>query len=171
MFLDYFLTIKGFRLYKQKYSKFIEAESYELNPNFKKSVNARKYNFLHLIGVIFVSAFIYAIYYLGTNNIFYFTKSSFFTCQGMLFSIFGFINMRHIQNIMIFKFVNKNPSMLSGKLKQKNSFTIYASRISTFTFSIFLFFVFLLVPTSFTFGLALGLFLFSFKQRRYDKKK
>ena len=53
MFLDYYLTLKGYKLAKENYLKHFIIESYELNPRFKKSITENRYNFKHLVYLIY----------------------------------------------------------------------------------------------------------------------
>ena len=170
MILDYSLTLKGFKFYKKKYSKFIQAESYELNPLFKDSVNKNKYNIKHFFSIILVILLLYAFHYLSFHGIFMFTPSSFYFLQGMIFSMFICINSRHIQNLMIFNAINKNPSMLSGKLKQSILFSLKASQAQLFSLSLILIIVFLFSPNMFFLGFAVGPLIILYKSHTWIKK-
>ena len=170
MFLDYFLTLKGFKLYKKRYSKYVEVESYELNPKLKYYIKEGKYSFGHLMGVILVSAIVYGFHYIGRNNLLGLGMWVFFLIQGMLFSIFVYLNSIHIQNIIIFNAVNKNPSMLSGKLKRKYLFSLKAGSARALEVFLILLFVFIMVPNSFTLGFALGPLVMLLKLRCWVKK-
>src|SRR3989338_5605075 len=83
MLLDYFLTLKGLKAYKKSYSKFVEFESYELNPIVKESISKGVYNLKHLLSMVLVSLLVYVVHYLSFNNLFGFQIGTFFFTQGM----------------------------------------------------------------------------------------
>jgi hypothetical protein len=167
--------LQGFKFYEKAYSKKVKVESYELNPMFKKSVKKRRYSFRHLFSMIIVSVFLYLIHYFGTNDMLGFRMGTFFLIQGMLFSMLIYINSRHIQNIILFSYIEKNPSVLSGKVKYSYKFSLKASSAGLVGIFIVLFAVFLFVPSFFTFGFALGPLIMLIKQKfwlmGYDEKK
>lgn len=169
MFLDYFLSLKQIRLYEVKYHKYIEYQYLELNPFQRESVETGRYNFKHFLYVLFLLAIVYLVHFLGSNNIFKFTAKTFFIFQGILFSTFIYINSRHVQNIIIFNAVNQNPSMLSGKLKQKYIFSIKASSAHAVGTFLLLFTVFIFNPSYFTFGFALGPLLILYAHKKWVK--
>ena len=156
MFLDYYLTLKGLKMYKGKYSKHFKFESYELNPMFREKVQAHKYSMKHLVSVILTSALVYFVYYFGLQNRFGLRPSTFYLVQGLVFSMLIYTVLRHIQNILIFRAIDKDPSMLSGIVRQKLAFELKAGMTHAFTAFLLLFIVYLFVPTSFTLGFALG---------------
>src|SRR6185503_13549189 len=116
MFLDFYLTIKGAKLYKQGFSDHIKVDNYELNPMFQKNIIDFKYNYRHLLSVILVSILIYLFYFLSQR--YPSNSQSFEVIPGLLFILMGYINANHLRNIMIFKAVNKNPGMLKGQVEQ-----------------------------------------------------
>ena len=169
MFLDYFLTIKSVKLAKQGYSKYIKVESYELNPIFKENVDKMKYSSRHFLLVIFAAAMLYSFYYLGKNNLIL-SMNSYFMFQGMLFSLFVFINASHIRNLIVFKTVKKDNSLLSGRLRQKHLLSIKMSSADALKVFIILMAFFLFSPSYFNFGFALGPLLLIWKHRTWTKK-
>lgn len=170
MFLDYFLTIKSIDLAKQGYSKYIKVESYELNPLFKESVNKMQYSLKHFLGVVFVSVIVYAFYYSSVHDILFFNMNGYFMFQGIISSIFIFINASHIRNLIVFNTIKKDKSLLSGKLKQKHLFSLKSYIAESIKLFIILFSLFLFSPSYFTFGFALGPLLIANKNRAWIKK-
>ncbi len=171
MFLDYYLTLKGFRLYKEGYSKHVEAESYELNPIFMKSISSNKYNLIHLISVVFIAVLLAVVYFLSTSQKLYFNIGTYDLLIGMLVSMFAFINSKHLFNLMIFKEIKKNPSILSGKIMQSYEYSIKTSIAQALTTSFVLFFVFVFSPSYFTFGFFLGPLVIALKMKKWGKKR
>jgi len=170
MFLDYFLTIKSVRLAKRGHSRYIKLESYELNPIFRKSVDQMRYSWKHFLGVILAAMGIYFFYYLSVNTILFFSMNGYHMLQGMLLSIFIFINAGHIRNLMVFNAIKKDRSLLSGKLKQSHLFSLKAGIAEAIKLFVILFSLFLLYPSYFTFGFALGPLLVANKGRAWIKK-
>ena len=170
MFLDYYLTRKGFELYKKKYYKVIASESYELNPRFKDSISKKKYSFVHLVGVICICLLVYFIHYFSFTGLLGFKQWTFFIVQGMLFSMLILVNSSHIQNILIFGYFNRNHSTITGRIKQKTIFSLEAGIAHKLAEFIVFFSVFLLNPSYFLFGFSLGPLALLLKLRRWKKK-
>mgnify|MGYP001578861561 CR=1 FL=1 len=169
MFLDYFLTIKSVKLAKQGYSKYIKVESYELNPLFKENVDKMKYSLRHFLFVIFAAVIIYFFHYLSKSNLIL-NMNAYFTFQGMLFSLFVFINASHIRNLIVFKTIKKDNSLLSGRLRQKHPLSIKMSSADALKVFIILMALFMFSPSYFNFGFALGPLLLVWKHRAWTKK-
>ena len=169
MFLDYFLTIKSFKLAEQGYTKHIRLETMELNPNLRGSVDRKKYSWKHFLGVIFAAVVIYLFYYLGKNNLI-FSTDTYFMFQGMILSIFIFINASHVRNLIIFNVIKKDKSLLSGKLKQSHLFSLKSTMADAIKVFIVLISLFLFSPSYFTFGFAIGPLLLFFKGKSWMKK-
>ena len=169
MLLDYFLTLKGLKAYKKSYSKFVEFESYELNPIVKESISKGVYNLKHLLSMVLVSLLVYVVHYLSFNNLFGFQIGTFFFTQGMIFSMGVYMNSRHIQNLIIFNWVDKDPSMLSGKIKQKNIFSLKALIAQSIGLFLILIFIFIFVQNMFTLGFSLGPLIVLLKTRSWIK--
>lgn len=170
-FLDYFLTIKGFKSYKEKYSKFVKIESYELNPMFKKDIRKLKYNFKHLFFVVFASVLVFGVYHLSQNNLYGFKIRTFFFLQGIIFSMLIYLNINHLGNIILFKMINNNPKLLSGKIKHSYLFSLKTNMIMALKFFIILFVIFIFNLNAFTFGFALGPLVLLIKLYFWSKKK
>ncbi|MBI2548037.1 hypothetical protein HYW21_01680 [Candidatus Woesearchaeota archaeon] len=171
MMLDFFLTMQGLKSYKQKYATFVLFESYELNPSFKDSINKQRYDSKHFLSVLLVVVLLYIFHYLSFQSIFWFTPISFYFLQGMIFSMFICINAKHIQNVITFNAVNKNPSILSGKLKQSTLFSLEASKAQFFALFLILLILSLFSPNAFFFGFASGPLVLLFKSHLWMKKK
>ena len=169
MLLDYFLTLKGLKAYKKSYSKFVEFESYELNPIVKESISKGVYNLKHLLSMVLVSLLVYVVHYLSFNNLFGFQIGTFFFTQVMIFSMGVYMNSRHIQNLIIFNWVDKDPSMLSGKIKQKNIFSLKALIAQSIGLFLILIFIFIFVQNMFTLGFSLGPLIVLLKTRSWIK--
>jgi len=169
MFLDFFLTIKSVKLAKQGFSKYIKVESYELNPLFKENVSKMQYSFKHFLLVILTSATVCLFYYLGKNN-FIFNMDTYSMFQGMIFSLFIFVNASHVRNLIVFSMIKKDSSLLSGKIKQKYLFSLKSSSADALKVFLILITLFLFSPSYFNFGFAVGPLFLMLKARAWIKK-
>lgn len=159
MFLDYYLTLKGAFLYKRGFSNYIKLDNYELNPNFQKAISESKYNLRHLLLVIATAILISLIFKLNDMVI-----SA--IISGMLLTTFVYINACHLQNILIFKAVEKSPELIKGQIKQTYDFSLksFRTRLLTVTFPLLL--IFLFRPDPFVFGALLGIIILFFVGKR-----
>lgn len=169
MFLDYYLTIKSLKLAEQGYTKHIRLETLELNPSLRGSVDRKKYNWKHFLGVIFAAVVIYFFYYLAKNNL-VFSMDTYFMFQGMMLSIFIFINASHMRNLIVFSTIKKDKTLLSGKLKQKHLFSLKSTMADAIKVFVILISLFLFSPSYFTFGFATGPLLLVLKGKSWIKK-
>lgn len=171
MFLDYYLTLKGQALGKKEYYKHVKIETYELNPTFRGHVSAGTYTIKHFLLVILNCALLFGAYFLTTQNNQFFTATTYDFMRGILLSMFIYINCRHLQNIMLFKKLNKEPKLLSGTLKQAHAFSLHAGKAHAYTTALLLFALWAFNPTWLTFGFALGPFFVGRKHKGWAKKK
>ncbi|MEJ0021832.1 MAG: hypothetical protein WDN47_04665 [Candidatus Doudnabacteria bacterium] len=169
MFLDFYLTIKGARLYTQGYSEHIKADNYEMNPMFQKNVAEFKYNFRHLLYVVLVSLLIYLFYYLSQKNIIY-NSQSFAIIPGLLFTTMVYINANHLRNIVIFKALKKNPNMLKGQIEQTYLYSLKTAQAQLLVLLLPLLVILIMSPSYFVLGGVIALIGSYFTHRRWKKK-
>ena len=136
-----------------------------------KSISSNKYNLIHLISVVFIAVLLAVVYFLSTSQKLYFNIGTYDLLIGMLVSMFAFINSKHLFNLMIFKEIKKNPSILSGKIMQSYEYSIKTSIAQALTTSFVLFFVFVFSPSYFTFGFFLGPLVIALKMKKWGKKR
>ena len=146
--LDHFLTIKGYRLYKQGYIQYVELRYYELNPLWRENIEKSEYDYKHFLLWILIGILIYVIYILDIN--------AFYFIQGAILSLYIVVNARHIKNLVVFSAVKKNPALLSGKLKTTYLFSLKNASAEMFGILIVLLFLFVFSPSFFTFGVVVG---------------
>lgn len=157
MLLDYWLTLKGYVLYKKQISKYIEMEGYELNPLFGNSIERNKYNIRHGVSILMVALVIFVIHY-GVENKWspVFNNNFLYMAEGMLVSAFSFINIRHLKNISTFLVLKKKKGMLKGKVFQSSEFALRISYYDALGMFLMLLVVFAIIPSAFTLGFASG---------------
>ena len=161
MLSDYFFTLLGKKLRDNIYAQHICTEQYELNPVWQDEVNKmKKFNYKHLLAIILVTGY------------FYFTAKLlsdpwFDIIYGALFAIYVYVMMRHLNNILIYKFANKNPGQISGKAVLGHILVLKISEYQVFTAAIFLFLIFLWTRSWFVLGCSFGLLILTLKQIRW----
>ncbi len=135
MFLDYSLTIIGQKYYRKYYKKYVMIDKYELNPIFEKDVEKGKYPLKHLIGVSLLSVIIFYLFLIDT------TKNIYEATVSLLLFAYLIVNINHLNNIAIFKWVSQNPDLIKGRIMYSRRF----SYISSLTSYISLFIVMLII--------------------------
>ena len=156
MFLDFALTLTGQKYYRKYYKKHVVIDKYELNPLFEKEVDKGKYPVKHLIGVILLSFIIYYLFIIDSDKFIYET-----TISAILFA-YLIVNMNHINNIFIFKWVGNDPELVKGKIMYTRKFSYGSNFVSYFSMFIMLLIIFLYVHTSITLGALIASFMFIF---------
>lgn len=152
--LDYRMTLIAKKIRERKHAEFFEWEQFEMNPKWQDTINKGKYDIKHfflLIGLAIVTIISYGIH-----------EYLFLTWQGAIFTFYFLIIGNHIRRIHLFRIVEKNPEMLSGKIKLSYLFLLQSSKSLIIAFIFILTLVFIFSPSFFTFGAILGaLLLFS----------
>jgi lysylphosphatidylglycerol synthetase-like protein (DUF2156 family) len=152
MLADYALTILGAKRSAVVYRNHFTTPSYELNPLWRKDVNQlRWFNPRHISLVVIVTALLVVVDRAVRPY------ELFELALGMLFGAFGAVCGRHLANLMLFHYLNRHPTEISGqvqlsmKLMLKLSEFNFIGLIPVFTI------VAVLVPNRYTIGVLLGL--------------
>jgi hypothetical protein len=159
MFIDYALTLAGQAMYRRRYSEFVRIESYELNPVLAASIDAGRYSARHLVSVVAVVTCIEAIGWLVARYDDPHARGTFGLFQGLLLSMFVCILGRHLQNLLVFWAVARDPSLLSGQLHMTMRYTQRAGLAAQLGVALLGVLVVAGQPTWFTLGVALGTWL------------
>lgn len=171
MFLDYYFTLKNYRLYKEKVATIIEVEQFELNPEFQSLVYKNQYSHKHFWGVIVLIAFLWAVWMIEKTFELSGGESSwfqFFATAVIAFLLF--VLFQHTRNFLNFRAYNKSQTGLEGKLKQSYLYALQTSRGEAVGMMIVFLIHFLLVPSYVAAGFIFGLILM-IKQQSVWKKK
>ncbi len=168
MVSDYYLTLLGKKLRDNVYLQHISTEEYELNPAWQKDINKfRMFNYKHILSVILVTGYYYFVSLLLSDSWYY-------GVYGALFTMYAYVIMRHLNNILIYTYANKNPDLFSGKAVIGHLFSLYLSKYQSFTYSVFFLALFAWSRSWFIFGGAIGLGLLGLTNirwiRAYKKK-
>jgi hypothetical protein len=163
-FLDYWLTLIAKKYYDKYSSKYLQIETYELNPVFQKSINEGKYNFGHLIGVSILIAIVIFLFYFDRFNF------AFEFVVGMIIITRISVINGHVQNIAYCNFINKHPNLIEGKIKREMGLQYYMSVLGSFSLLSILLIIFIFDQSVFLFGGILGTLLSSIKHYRLSQK-
>ena len=120
----------------------------------------KKLNYKHILAVILVTGYFYFTALLISDL-------WFDIIYGALFAMYFYIIMRHTNNILIYKFANKNPDLLSGKIIIGHIFSLKVSQYQAFTSSVFLLFIFIWSRSWFILGCTIGLLILTLTQIRW----
>ena len=156
MFADYFLTIYGAIKHNQKYSEHFKTEHYELNPKWQQDVKKIKWlNLKHIALTLLVTialVYIFETFHLPSNLI--------KTLIGCILVLYAMIIGRHISNILIFSYLNRNPGHISGEVRMTHQFVLYLSFFQTVMVLIPIILLAIFSNSFFAYGGAGGIILF-----------
>lgn len=161
MLADYYLTLLGKKFRDSKYSEHLSSPEYELNPAWQKDVNSFKlFNYKHILSIILITGYFYFASKLLSDD-------WFFGLYGALFTVYGYVIMRHFQNIFIYRYSNKNPDLLSGKVTMGHVLMLKISQYQLFTTSVFLLVLSAWSASWFICGGGLGILLLALTKYRW----
>jgi hypothetical protein len=161
MFSDYYLTLLGKKLRDNVYLQHISTEEYELNPVWQKDINKFKmFNYKHVLAVILITGYFYFASLVLRDSWYY-------GIYGALFTMYAYIIMRHLNNILIYRFANRNPNLFSGKATYGLLFSLNLSKYQSFTYSVFMLALFAWTQSWFILGGAIGLALLGLTNIRW----
>lgn len=164
MLCDYYLTLAGKKLRDKVYSNHLSSEEYELNPAWQKDVNKlKKFNYKHILAIILITGYLYFIALLVSDNIFS-------LIYGFLFILYVYIVMRHLQNLLTYHFINKNPEQLSGKVYMGHIFSLKTSQYNSLVTGLMLLVISIWTQSWFILGGAGSMFVFCLTQLRWIKR-
>lgn len=166
MFADYFLTVLGAVQREKKYSKHFVVQHYELNPIWQKSIAAKKwFNPRHAFSVIVLNAILIALLEFGGLE-----ESSVITLLGVLLTLYAMILGRHINNLLVFRYVDCHPDEISGQVSFAHTLTLSISLYQTLIVLIPLILVATFSRSLFAIGGAIGVGMFCVISLRWRRK-
>lgn len=174
MLLDYHLTIRSVILLKQTHGQHYVIEHHELNPLWQGDVADRRWlNPLHLLFVM-VSLLAFGLlgFFAVLLPIYMYVFDFIF---GMAVVAYSVMVGRHISNILIARYSNRNPSALSGEVKMSQVYVYCASRAQSIGLLPLLMLYAILAPSAFSIGGVFGGLRLALAHgswlRHYNKKK
>lgn len=127
MLLDYILTILGAKASSGVYREHFKSPTYELNPVWQKSVQQlRWFNPRHFLSVCLVTVLL-DLFDRNSN----FPIELFDLIIGMLFGVFGSVCGRHLTNLLLFQYLNRQPAEIEGQVHLTHKLVL---RISLFNY-------------------------------------
>ena len=152
MFADYYLTLASVISKDKGYANHFKVEHWELNPIWQKQVAQKKwFNPKHILIVALFSSVAILLPEYGTM------PDSF--CQaflGCLIGMFSIIVGRHLSNLLIFRYVTRNPDEISGQITMSHDFVLSMSLYQYLGICFFLGLIALLSRSLFVIGSFVG---------------
>ena len=146
MFADYYLTFLGDFYRKKKFAEFYIIDTYELNPLWKKDIEQFKwFNYKHILIVTGITIY---FYYLSISD----GKSFYEFSLAFYFTTYGIVNGRHLNNILLFKYIYNNTNEISGKIHISHLSVLKMSQYQTIVFIVPLLLLTILHPNIYLYG-------------------
>ncbi len=156
MLADYWLTVAGAVQREGQYANHFKMKHYELNPVWQKDVAQKRWlNPWHIALTLVITGGLYVVLESGG------LPSEF--CRGVVgcvLVLFGMILGRHLNNLLVFRFLNRQPHEISGQVVLSHRFVLYVSLFQTLMVLIPVGLIAVLSPTPFVIGALIGLLLF-----------
>lgn len=161
MLADYLLTILGAKSAAVVYRRHYLLPSYELNPLFRNTVDRQRwFNPIHLALVVFVTGALLLLDQMEPVSV-RLTASVRLDVVDFAFGMFlgslGTVIGRHLSNLLMFGYVNRHPTEISGEIRQSMPFMLKVSQLNYGGTLPLLLALAVLAPTSHTIGAVLGL--------------
>lgn len=145
---DYFLTVLGAKVRERVYALHFKTEHYELNPTWQKTI-ARKqwFNPRHILVTLLSTGLLAGLLEWGA------CPPAFAEgVPGCVFIMFGTIIGRHVNNLLLFRRVARQPPELAGQITLTYALTLSMSLYQTIGIAIPLLLLALFSPTPFVLG-------------------
>jgi hypothetical protein len=162
--LDFYLTIKGQQYYRKYGIKHLKFGAYELNPLWRKTIRKGKYNYLHLIAIIFVIISIISIYSIDETLFIYEFLIGFILISS------SYILTRHIENLTYFWYIGTHPKSIKGLIIKKPDLIYFQSIVTTISLFLLLFIIYIFYPSIFILGGLIFSLLFMLVQFGWYKR-
>lgn len=162
--VDYILTIQGSKEASRVYRLHFVTEAYELNPRLRKSVEAQQwFNPRHIFGVcVFTIVFIVADYVVPHEWPIEFGI-------GIAIGIWGTVIGKHISGLLLFRFLNRTPSEVSGQVHLSNRLAQKISQFEYFGFAPVPVAIAVFAANPYTSGIAVGILALVFIHASWSK--
>jgi hypothetical protein len=154
--LDYYLTIWNSSLYRKGYAQFVEYENLK-REDTEEIVKPKLFDLrFFFLKVLLVLALV-LIWIQANLSISLVVKNLYFFLLGFTFFNFLIVDLRHLQNSLLFHYAKNHPEGLSGKIFYSGSFSLKQSAFQLFSFLILIFVFYLLFPSYLLLGGVLAL--------------
>jgi len=155
--LDYYLTMFSSNLYKKAFADSVEYKSTKgssSNREKRRSLLGAGFLWLKLL-LILVLLIIWFQAKITQSQI---VEQFYFFILGFTFFNFLIIDLRHLQNVLIFSYAAKHPQEISGKVSYHRSFSLMQSAFQLVLPFILVLVIFAFHPSFFLFGAILASF-------------
>jgi len=148
MLADYFMTVWGAILAERKYRQHFKIEHYELNPLWQKHIRQKKwFNPKHLALVALMTAFCFLL----SSGL----TAGDFVSQGLfgyLTILFASVIGTHLNNILLFSYLDRNPGSISGEVTMSHTMMLSMAQFRVFGLLFVLGLLAIFSPTPFVIG-------------------
>ena len=166
MLADYFLTVLGAIQKDKKYSHHFRTEHYELNPVWQKQIAQRQWlSPLHLLAT--ASLTIALVILTETDEV---PRPVIRFILGLLLVLYGMVIGRHLSNLLIFRYVDRQAQELSGHVTMSHAMALSISLYHNLILLVPLLLVALFSPSPFVFGGLSSVLLFVLTHLRWIAK-
>ncbi len=125
MLADYYLTLLG-ETQSKEYREHYVLKEYEVNPLWQEDVKKRKWFNPKQLALVVVFT---AIMYFFIQYLYYEDYMVMQLLMGMFTAPYTIILGRHLSNLLLFRYVRKNPAMMEGKVTIPYQYMLFTSRI------------------------------------------
>ncbi len=152
MLADYFLTLISSVQKDKKYGQHFKLEHWELNPMWQNAVAARRwFNPKHLLLTILVSSAVIVLAETGESPDCFMEGVS-----GCVLGVFAMVLARHFSNLLLFRYVIRNPDEISGQVVISHTMALYISFYQHLVFLIPLILIAVFSTSAFVVGSCIG---------------
>ncbi len=157
MLLDYYLTLYGRYLAERSgHSRIFVYEQYELNPDWQRDIaQMRRFNPRHLIRVLIIALAFGVLAWLALLEPL--IGLVFETLAGFIILIYAVVLGRHVNNILLFRYIERHTELISGEVRVKQLLLVRMSQFQLVTVLFPLLAVVIVSPSFFGIGALLGL--------------
>ncbi|HNT55830.1 MAG TPA: hypothetical protein PKG95_14025, partial [Anaerolineaceae bacterium] len=152
MLADYFLTVYSAILLERKYQDFFKVDQHELNPAFQNAIaNKKWFNTKHLsTTVLFTASFVFLF------EIDLLPDVLVEGIMGALLIIYAIVVRRHLINILLARWIIRNPTDVSGAVTMSHRYSLNSSLFSGIGDLLLIAFLVIFNPTPFLVGSLIG---------------
>jgi hypothetical protein len=166
MLLDYALTILGARASFGVYRQHFKSPYYEMNPLWQKSIEQlRWFNPLHFFIVCLMATILILLDLMQGIP-----SESLQLAVGILLGAYGSVCGRHLTNLLLFRYLNRNPSEINGQVEMTHRLVLNISLFNHLGLVPLLGLIVVLVPEVYALGALVGVLAVGFAHLIWARK-
>ncbi len=124
MIADYYLTILGAVLREKEFGKHFIIDAYEMNPTYRNGIDQKRLLNLQFIAQVLLNFLILLACSIFLNGDLEFI---FWIVLGFYLTLYGYVIGLHVSNILIFRWVERNPNAFDGVITLSHDFNLRMS--------------------------------------------